>query len=325
MTTAVTAKYYSPANGVNPYAAPTHVVFCNGINTSLSSAQTTANRISHMLGDRPVGIFHTPSGLFWDGQMGDTELNTASINLLAQTIVGFFGETLAADSTADKPRVILFAHSHGAFLCKNALESIAMTNQVALAHIEFYGFGGAAMVPRNLGRDDCVINYVNKNDATQIAGNQFLDSAGGMNVLYMKNRLTKKMEEMQVGAEEVETAARQLATDDCIISICIKDRSRLRAFKEAVGALPFTPAESAQVEARTQEYIAIHDEYDIRLSAGHALPPTDQQANGLLSSIGQSIWAGLVFGYHHFYGQHSLETGYPAELRGRCAVLSATF
>ena len=42
----------------------------------------------------------------------------------------------------------------------------------------------------------------------------------------------------------------------------------------AAADLPFTDGERVHVEAEIEAYIAIHNEYDIRLSAGHALPPT---------------------------------------------------
>ena len=155
--------------GEGVVAPGTTLMFCNGINNpTVEDAKTCARVVSAAFSGRRVEIFHNPTswGNVIDSDLRELDAQWDLAELFAQAIQQQI-QTQRGGGIEDRDiRILVFVHSHGARVVKDAIEELSEEDQRCL-HI--YGFGGAQMLPRKAGA--VVENYVHDGDSISSGGN----------------------------------------------------------------------------------------------------------------------------------------------------------
>ncbi|MBF5059817.1 hypothetical protein [Candidatus Neptunochlamydia vexilliferae] len=140
-----------------------------GIWSEGDGAERFALFVSRALQNKKVSYLDVLRGLE-DCVNRDSNANSTSIRALSQHVLGLISRY--PDRGITRNRVIVFAHSHGAFITKRALVGLQQHKQF----IEVYPFGGADIIPRNLG--SVVKNFVNSTDLVACVGELIVNRDG---------------------------------------------------------------------------------------------------------------------------------------------------
>lgn len=138
-------------------------MFCNGINNSQQDAIDRAKQMSELFDNAKVILAHNPTReitfFAWNVTQEIRNKEEELSASLAQRISDLLND--------DKNIMILFAHSHGTFLTKRALELLKDKNKNK--QVRVFGFGGVTMIPKELGFS--VYNTIFNTDAFALIGN----------------------------------------------------------------------------------------------------------------------------------------------------------
>lgn len=127
------------------------LIYCNGIMNSINDAEESGRLISKVFGNKIVTICYNPTS-------GVQFLLQAANKVQQQAELAFsvFLRRVICEALGVNSQVILFAHSHGAFISLQALENELIQEQRDRIHV--YTLGGVAMIPKSLAAR--VENYV---------------------------------------------------------------------------------------------------------------------------------------------------------------------
>lgn len=322
--------FITSSQGTNPPQG-TRFIFCNGVETSLRDAERVSNRISELINKHRVDLFYTPSQLRRDGTNPYSDLNTSAVDELTKGLLDLvsykFGDANEVKEDQPDPCIVLFAHSHGAFLCKKALQRIRETNELAIGYFEFYGFGGAAVVPRSLGKQDCVINFVNLGDFTMRGGNQFLDSdeayrtvySDGIDIYRCKNEL---------GTDDLDRVVESCALSG-LQNNNLELAQRVKQYIQGEALDPFTAQDIERYKELFERYRHAARDYSIHFlepaQLGHiewTPEPIGESLFGAISRlVRDAFWNVAAAIYIHSYYHHAMDTGYDRGLTFSCDAI----
>lgn len=235
-----------------------NLLYCNGIEATTTQAEEQAAMISGAFKGSKVTLFHNPTMLQGYVQRDSSEeVRQADLATdLANKI---------RDILLEKGTLLLFAHSHGAFLVKNALLRLDAKER---QQINVFTFGGVAMIRNSLAGK--VHNFVFEQDLIAQTGSKKYDPDGILNRVI---QITKKMrtealsEEEAIRLQSAEDA--YLSLDPIMVSFSESDPAaqadKSRRFGQGFLGGDTTVFKDADVELMLQKYTSCFTEYRIEV------------------------------------------------------------
>jgi hypothetical protein len=197
--------------GEGVFSTGTTLMFCNGVeNTTLAKAKDCAEFVSNAFQGKRVEIFHNTTKLkdLADPKIGEKEEELSE--LFKQAIQAQIGSQRAAGLDDRDIRIVIFVHSHGAKLLKQAVPMLPEEDKPLL---NIFSFGGVQMLPRDMSA--VVENYVHTGDTGSFFGTVATDDENYESHLALKN------------AERIyDGAQRGLTTEEVIFGVSRDDLYR---------------------------------------------------------------------------------------------------
>lgn len=183
----------SVVNESNPHNAGKSIIFINGLCNSYEDAEENAKLISSFVNDKRVILFYNPT---LSQNEYSTKEKVASFSCgLANLIGGEFIRCKGDIQKIEEIKILIFAHSHGAVLLRNAMNIVTKGMKEIKNNVHLVSLGGATLLSDSLSEN--VENFIHEFDWIPLYANSKLEDNQLIIILnFLKQDIIEKIKNL---------------------------------------------------------------------------------------------------------------------------------